>query len=132
MISPEFERDRDESHWLEALHDAIAADAESEFDLTLGAAPPADFETLRDCLRLLDQFRRQQDRPVSRPKQIGRFEIVREVGRGGFGVVFAAIDPRVGRRVALKIPRPEVLSTRSTRSRFCARPRPRARWRIPI
>lgn len=37
---------------------------------------------------------------------IGRFELVREIGRGGFGLVFEAIDRQLGRRVALKAMRP--------------------------
>ncbi len=49
---------------------------------------------------------------------IGRFEIERELGRGGCGVVFLALDPDVGRRVALKVPRPEVLISRGSRQRF--------------
>lgn len=40
---------------------------------------------------------------------LGRFRIVREVGRGGYGVVFLAWDPILGRKVALKVPRPESL-----------------------
>jgi TolB-like protein/Flp pilus assembly protein TadD len=37
---------------------------------------------------------------------VGRFEIVRELGRGGFGVVYEAKDRDLGRRVAVKIVRP--------------------------
>lgn len=37
-------------------------------------------------------------------RRIGRFEIRRELGRGGFGVVFLAHDPVVDRDVALKVP----------------------------
>jgi TolB-like protein len=37
---------------------------------------------------------------------VGRFEIVRELGRGAFGVVYEARDRELGRMVALKVVRP--------------------------
>ncbi|HET8732966.1 MAG TPA: protein kinase [Anaeromyxobacteraceae bacterium] len=37
---------------------------------------------------------------------MGRFEIVRELGRGGFGVVYEAKDRDLGRQVAVKVVRP--------------------------
>jgi tetratricopeptide (TPR) repeat protein len=46
--------------------------------------------------------------PVSLPPGtvIGRFEIIRELGRGGFGVVYEAKDRDLGRQVAVKVVRP--------------------------
>jgi len=51
-------------------------------------------------------------------RQLGRFTIQRELGRGGFSVVFLAHDPVLNREVALKVPRPEVLITEGVRLRF--------------
>jgi WD40 repeat protein len=52
------------------------------------------------------------------PLTLGRFEILSTLGQGGFGIVYLARDPRLGRQVALKIPRPEVLISAEVRRRF--------------
>jgi eukaryotic-like serine/threonine-protein kinase len=54
----------------------------------------------------------------SAPARIGRFQILRELGRGAFGIVFLALDPALGREVALKVARPETTVTPQFHRRF--------------
>jgi len=52
------------------------------------------------------------------PEQIGRYKIIRELGRGGMATVFLAHDPRFDRDVAIKVLPREFLHDPSFRSRF--------------
>lgn len=51
-------------------------------------------------------------------KRIGRFEIERLIGRGGFAEVFLAHDPILHRDVAIKVPNPHALVSPNARERF--------------
>jgi len=44
------------------------------------------------------------------PTKIGKYDIVREIGRGAMGVVFEGFDPHIGRKVAIKTIRFDSLS----------------------
>lgn len=50
--------------------------------------------------------------------RFGRYRIVREIDRGRFSVVYLASDPGSGRRVALKVARPETMADAELRRRF--------------
>ena len=90
--------------------------------------PTTQLDSWMEAARLVRRLELAQQTPtdvepkssLEVPQRIGRFELRREVGRGGFGVVYEALDPLLGRRVALKLPRAETLLSPELRQRFLA------------
>jgi WD40 repeat protein/serine/threonine protein kinase len=114
---------------------ASDADAAALDSTSTVVSPDEDLATRAErmlhCARLLDAVwssdssRPTSDMPLSSystslgmPQQLGHYEIRRELGRGGSGLVFLAYDPRMQRELALKIPQPGVLVTDELRDRF--------------
>jgi eukaryotic-like serine/threonine-protein kinase len=65
---------------------------------------------------LVDRPLRERELPL--PPELGRFHIIREVGAGGFGIVYLAEDRLLHRQVALKVARARVLADPQQRERF--------------
>jgi serine/threonine protein kinase len=52
------------------------------------------------------------------PEQLGEFRLLRQIGRGGMGVVYLAEQPALQRQVALKLVHPDQLFFAGARERF--------------
>lgn len=60
-----------------------------------------------------------EDAPsTSMPETIGQYRIIEEVGRGGMGVVYRAVQQSLDREVALKVLPPQLISKGEARERF--------------
>ncbi len=70
--------------------------------------------------------------PATRPESLGRlghFEILELLGRGGFGIVFRALDDSLQRVVAIKVLAPQWATTSPARKRFLREARASAKVR---
>lgn len=105
----------------------------SEPDQALVEAHAARCHDCRQHLAALGRMESQDDQVPTAPlgeeahialergEKVGQFEILSRIGSGGMGVVFAAYDPRLGRKVALKLlrsPKDSGLSVSDAQRRF--------------
>ncbi len=97
----------------------FAADLHAEFEVTkvvdtaAAAAEPAKFQ---------DRDAGGADHPPL-PKRIGRYRVIRLLGSGGFGRVYLGYDELLKRRVAIKVPKDDLVLTVAARDRFLSEAR---------
>lgn len=93
----------------------------------LGPVDPALARQLKSMLKYV-QREGKPDRPGD---QLGRYTLVAEHGRGGFGAVWRADDSKLGRRIALKRLSRQLARTSELRRRFLNEARITARLEHP-
>ncbi|MCM2374948.1 protein kinase domain-containing protein [Aporhodopirellula aestuarii] len=94
---------------------------------TLLAMEQASPETQGEFDQTSDSNRSSSLIKTFHPEQLGDYRIIREIGRGGMGVVYEAEQESLGRHVALKILPAQLMSDSKQRRRFTREARAAAR-----
>ncbi|MBL8752960.1 MAG: serine/threonine protein kinase [Planctomycetes bacterium] len=82
------------------------------------AGHPQHAAALREALADLDAIECLQASSATAPEWFGEFRIRGTLGAGGMGIVYLAEQTSLGREVALKVVRPELLFFEGARERF--------------
>jgi serine/threonine protein kinase len=82
------------------------------------AQHPAHAEQLEQCLAGIEFIHNVGSKNCDEPAQLGEFRLLREIGRGGMGVVYEAEQTSLKRRVALKVLRFGVVADEDATKRF--------------
>lgn len=87
----------------------------------------AELQELLPAVAMMEQLKNKEDSNldslekqavISGLKQLGDFRILREIGHGGMGVVYEAVQESLGRHVALKVLSPALLGSERAVGRF--------------
>jgi len=99
--------------------DAMSSDSQPPSEGTNGSSVDADTvgdvgaASLGDASALPNG-----DGSLSPGTRLGRYVVLEEIGQGGMGMVFAAYDPELNRKVALKLMRPNQRERRHKKNRL--------------
>jgi serine/threonine protein kinase/outer membrane protein assembly factor BamD (BamD/ComL family) len=80
--------------------------------------PIATMENVAEAERANRSFESRTSRLLRQHERLGDFRIVRQIGRGGMGIVYEAIQESLARPVALKVLSPGVAGTSDQLRRF--------------
>src|SRR5580698_3442098 len=95
------------------LFDEALARPEAERTTFLQAACGGNIEVFGQVTQLLSAHVKAAgflETEPPRPQHIGRYLVTGELGRGAMGIVYRAIDPLIGRSVAVKVVRLQALA----------------------
>jgi serine/threonine protein kinase/Tfp pilus assembly protein PilF len=90
---------------------------------------PSDSKYCKECATPLPSSQEipfSQTKTLETPKEelttgstfAGRYQIIEELGKGGMGKVYKALDTKIQEKIALKLIKPEIASDRKTIERF--------------
>jgi len=90
---------------------------------------PDDSKFCKECgtnITDADEVRPSITKTIETPREelttgstfAGRYQIIEELGKGGMGKVYKAVDTRINEKIALKLIKPEISSDQKTLERF--------------